>query len=325
MRGLLLFVFLAPLAARAQSWDDLARAAERIDASALPALFWAATAECDRLSDDMLRRQCLGIRLTRGVAATAKTYLVRGDATALLLGEWDASRAGVALTIRGCLACAEPIDVGGARRHVVTRGGVTVDGTQVVAAPIYRGIRRLDDEAAARRWKARVFPRLRLELIVRAPAKPEVWTQGGRSGYFVELLGYRRHDPCDGTVLAAQPVAGTAPVDGSTCEADLPGGGHAPMRVPTSDPPFQLSPEDVRRVLKEVNPAIYQCYDSYGVPGRADVYIDVKNDGTVRFVEVRGAFADTPTGTCVADAVKRARFPRFQRESMQIHYPYLLR
>ena len=324
MRGLLLLLF-APLAARAQPWDDLARAAERIDARDLPALFWAATAECDRLSDDMLGRQCRHIRLTRGVAATGKTYLLGGDAAALVAGEWDADRAGVALTIRGCLACAETIDVGGARRHVVTRGGVTVDGTEVVAASIYRGIRRLDDEAAARRWKARVLPRLRLELIVRAPAKPELWTQAGRSGYFVELLGYRLYDPCDGTVLAAQPIAGPAPVDGSTCEADLPGGGHAPMRVESSEPPFQLSPEDVRRVLKDVNPAVYQCYDSHGVPGRADVYIDVKNDGTVRFVEVRGAFADTPTGKCVSDAVKRARFPRFVRESMQIHYPYLLR
>lgn len=322
MRGLLVF-FLVPLAASAQPWDQLARAAERIEARDLPVLFWAATAECDRLSDDMLRRQCLRIRLTRGVAATGKTYLLRGDAAALVAGEWDAAHAGVSLTIRGCLACAETIDVGGARRHVVTRGGVTVDGTEVVAAAVYRGIRRLDDEAAAKRWKTRVLPRLRLELIVRAPTKPELWTQGGRSGYFVELLGYRLYDPCDGTVLAAQPSAGTASVDGSTCEADLPG--RAPMRVETNEPPFQLSPEDVRRVLKDVNPAVYQCYDSYGVPGRADVYIDIKNDGTVRFVEVRGAFADTPTGTCVGEAVKRARFPRFKRESIQIHYPYLLR
>lgn len=323
MRPLFL-VLVLPIVARAQSWDDLARAADRIDARALPALFWAQSASCDRLGDDMLRRQCRGIRLVRGVAASAKTFLVRADATALEAGAWDAARAAVPLALRGCLACKEPIEVAGERRYVVTRGGVAVDASGVAAAPVYRGLRRVDDEPAAAEVKAHIVPRLRAELIVRPTPKPETWTQAGRSGYFVELVGYRLYDPCDGSVLAASPMSVSAEVDGSTCEGERPTT-RTPMSRESTEPPFQLSVDDVRRVLKDVNPAVYKCYDSYGVPGRADVYLDVKGDGTIRTVEVRGELADTPTGKCVAAAVKQARFPPFKRDSMQIHYPYLLR
>jgi hypothetical protein len=323
MKKLLLLVLL-PVAARAQSWDELSRTAERIDGRALPALFWAQSASCDRVGDDMLRRQCLGIRLVRGVAASAKTFLMRADASALEAGEWDAAKAGVPLTFRGCLACREPIDVGGTRRYVVTRGSIAVDASGVAAAPVYRGLRRAEDETAAAHFKASVLPRLRAELIVRPTAKPETWTQAGRSGYFVELVGYRLYDPCDGSVLAASPLSVSAEVDGSTCEGGAPVA-RTPLSPESTDPPYQLSVDDVRRALKEVNPAVYKCYDNYGVPGRADVFIDVKGDGTVRLVEVRGELAETPTGKCVVAAVKQAKFPRFKRDNMQIHYPFLLR
>jgi hypothetical protein len=317
-------LLLHPLVARAQSWDELARTADRIDGRALPALFWAQSASCDRFRDDMLRRQCLGIRFVRGVAASAKTFLLRAEAAALDAGAFDAARAGVPLTLRGCLACKDPIEVAGERRYVVVRGSVAVDGDGVLAAPVYRGLRRVEDDVAAARFKADVLPRLRAELIVRPTTKPETWTQGGRSGYYVELLGYRIYDPCDGSVLAASPLSVSGEVDGSTCQAEA-AATHAPMSPESAEPPYQLSVDDVRRVLKDVNPAVYKCYDSYGVPGRADVYIDVKGDGSVRFVEVRGELADTPTGKCVAAAVKQAKFPRFQRDSMQVHYPFLLR
>ena len=137
-------------------------------------------------------------------------------------------------------------------------------------------------------------------------------------------VGYRLYDPCDGSVLAASPLSVSAEVDGSTCEGGAPVA-RTPLSPSSTDPPYQLSVDDVRRALKEVNPAVYKCYDSYGVPGRADVFIDVKGDGTVRLVEVRGELAETPTGKCVVAAVKQAKFPRFKRDNMQIHYPFLLR
>jgi len=41
--------------------------------------------------------------------------------------------------------------------------------------------------------------------------------------------------------------------------------------------------------------------------------------------ETRGELSNTPTGACVAAAVREARWPRFRQAPMRLHYPFLLR
>jgi hypothetical protein len=77
--------------------------------------------------------------------------------------------------------------------------------------------------------------------------------------------------------------------------------------------------------MDAIAPQVAVCFDRYGVPGTADVSLEVDADGEVAFADVRGDFADTPTAACVAAAVKIARFPRFARAPMRMHYPFVLR
>jgi len=63
--------------------------------------------------------------------------------------------------------------------------------------------------------------------------------------------------------------------------------------------------------MNAVRPLVLACYERYGVPGTAMVDVRIARSGRVSSVVVRtGTFAGTPTGTCVAKAVRTARFPR---------------
>jgi hypothetical protein len=77
--------------------------------------------------------------------------------------------------------------------------------------------------------------------------------------------------------------------------------------------------------MRDVAADVNRCFESYGVPGTADLWFDLAGDGHVRYAEVRGDLADTPTARCVVAAVKKAEFPPFRRASMQIHHPFILR
>ena len=46
--------------------------------------------------------------------------------------------------------------------------------------------------------------------------------------------------------------------------------------------------------------------------------------GRVTNATVGGQFAGTPVGSCIARAVRGASFPRFQRATFTINYPFRL-
>jgi hypothetical protein len=77
--------------------------------------------------------------------------------------------------------------------------------------------------------------------------------------------------------------------------------------------------------MREVGPDVDRCFEAYGVPGTADLWFELAGDGHVRYAEVRGELADTPTARCVVAAVKQASFPPFRRANMSIHHPFILR
>jgi hypothetical protein len=58
--------------------------------------------------------------------------------------------------------------------------------------------------------------------------------------------------------------------------------------------------------------------------GVATVEITVGSSGRVRSALVTGDFAGTPEGSCVARAVRRARFPQFTQPTFEITYPFSL-
>jgi hypothetical protein len=55
------------------------------------------------------------------------------------------------------------------------------------------------------------------------------------------------------------------------------------------------------------------------------VSVTIGKNGHVSSASVGGSFAGTPTGDCVAKAVKSATFSPFKGSPQSINYPFMLR
>lgn len=277
------------------AWAALALAvasALRIQPADLPGIFWSTGGACPD-GPELAARQCRGIRSERARALAGQTFVVTARDGAL-------ERSADGFTVRGCLDCA------GATAFV-TGGGVTVTGDRVVGPVVYQGHGALPEAA-------------RVDLFFRLDGAV-AWTQEGHRGIAVALVGYRVYDACGGQVVAA---SAATPSDRSDLQ-----GSEACASVPqaaAADPtPVQPTPADIKTAMDAVAPDVDRCFDRYGVPGTADVFVEIGAGGAVTYAETRGAFSESPTGACVASAVSRARFPRYARTPVRIHYPFLLR
>ena len=98
------------------------------------------------------------------------------------------------------------------------------------------------------------------------------------------------------------------------------GGGASDDSLPDS-----LDKGQIVSGMSKVKGRVQGCFDQYKVPGTASVAITISPSGRVSAANVTGQFAGTPTGECVAKAVKTAGFTRFKGAPMSFVYPYLLR
>ncbi len=109
-----------------------------------------------------------------------------------------------------------------------------------------------------------------------------------------------------------------------------------PSRAPSAPPPVTTArpsaPADglpetpdratIQAVLEAVGPAVQACGgDEHGT---ADVDVVIAASGRVTTATVHGPFAGTPIGSCIARAVRGARFPAFAQPHFQVTYPYHL-
>ena len=93
---------------------------------------------------------------------------------------------------------------------------------------------------------------------------------------------------------------------------------------PKTDPslPAQPNREAVQAALLAVRPAVMAC--SASRHGAAPVEVSIGPSGRVRNAVVGGAFAGTPEGSCIARAVRTAKFPAFSAEDFRVTFPYQL-
>jgi len=287
-----------------------AETAVRVQPADLPGILWA-TGASDCTGSDLAVRQCRGIQAERARALGGKTFVAAGDAGAL-------ERIENGYVVRGCLRC-------DAAPAIVTRGSVTVAGDTVVGPELFRGAGPVPPAARVDlyfRLGPRLDPRLGSRLDSRL-GRVDRWTQDGKAGVFVDPVGYRVYDGCHGDLVAASPA--TQAADRDEVSAAACGEGAPATAVASEAAPIQPTAGDVKTAMDAVAPEVARCFDRYGVPGTADVFVEVGGDGDVIYSETRGTFFDTPTGTCVAAAVRQARFPRFLRAPMRLRYPFLLR
>jgi hypothetical protein len=103
-------------------------------------------------------------------------------------------------------------------------------------------------------------------------------------------------------------------------------GKKAPEEPPKPAPPqvklVTLTQSDIVNAMRGVQPRVQACANQYKVPGTAMANISVAAGGKVSSAKVTGKFAGTPTGTCVENAAKAAKFPACQ--SMNFPWPFTL-
>jgi len=334
--GTVFFLVVLAGSARAQdkSFGDLAKGADEIrNPNALAALFWAHSADCSKLPDDLAKRQCEGVRAARLAQIAGTTFMIPGDTAALRVGAYDAKKKGVPITVSNCLACTNALDVDGASRYVVGgKGAVAADGPQVRAPEAYSGVRQFKSADEASKWIEHAVPRLRTQFLVRVPARLETWKKGNVEGFKVDVVGYRVYDPCDGTIVAASPKADALPADKRYCT------GEPVVEQPVDKPevkpepvkprlPSSLDSSDIKQALAPAREAARKCFEVYGVPGMAHFRITISNEGAVVALEQlkRSDFVDTPTGECIAKAIKSVTFPKSRKKETTIDYPFMLR
>lgn len=325
---------LLPGGARGQKFEAASEGAVALTAAGdVAALFWTATVDCAKAGDDLARRQCEGVKASRGEAAAGKLYTVPGEVSGITVGEWDAQKGGLPIVVRGCIACEKSVDIGGVPRYVITRGEVKIDGGVLRGPEIFKGVRKFPDEQAAKKWREKVLPRLKLDLVFKIPARVNAWAEGGAKGFAVDLVAFRVYDPCDGSIMACDPTSGPVKPDRAACGEPEPlEPDQQPDKQPDKQPepkgpelPETLSSHAINKAMQKTRTEVNACFATYGVPGKADLTIEIGNDGKVRKVELRGEFEDTPTGECIVEAVKNTEFPPFKKSSMTINYPFILR
>lgn len=124
---------------------------------------------------------------------------------------------------------------------------------------------------------------------------------------------------------AAEPKRGNSGDDELGALLDGQGGGE--KAAPADDAPAlpeKLSPGDVKTGMAAVKARVQGCYDKYQQAGAVKIKAKIEPDGTVSTAEASGEFAGTDTGTCVANAVKNAKFPKTSGQGLAITYPFVL-
>jgi hypothetical protein len=99
----------------------------------------------------------------------------------------------------------------------------------------------------------------------------------------------------------------TEPAAETTAVADLP-------QTPTR--------EQVTAGFESVREAVLEC--AAGQHGVATIQASIAGSGRVAQALVSGAFQGTPAGSCIARAVRTAKFPSFSQDRLSVSYPFAL-
>ncbi|HKP56446.1 MAG TPA: hypothetical protein VJV78_06995 [Polyangiales bacterium] len=84
----------------------------------------------------------------------------------------------------------------------------------------------------------------------------------------------------------------------------------------------QPSREAVQQVLLAMRPQLESC--AVGRHGAVDAALNIAGSGRVTYTLIRGVFAGTPEGSCMARALRAATFPAFSGPVFKVQFPFAL-
>ena len=195
---------------------------------------------------------------------------------------------------------------------------------------------RSREEAARSRYESGAAPSspprsARARPAYRAPAEPEPVRQRAAGGATTTVSsggGGAAGDTSDPTRAqrgsAATPTQEQAQGEGAASGVPAPTEERPAAEEPPPPANLPVTPDRdaVLAAMRSVQPLVEACAgERHGV---ATVQITVGSSGRVRSALVTGDFSGTPEGSCVARAVRRARFPQFTQPTFEITYPFSL-
>jgi hypothetical protein len=298
---------------------------------------------------DMTRRQCEVVRAYLRNVLQRRTFRSDVETGALMVGPYVQKQGGRTVTLRGCVACSQP--VAGDRRHLVTvRPPAKVTAEELKGLDVTTLKVPHPSAHVGELWERDVGSKLRAEFIGKlgpvwtqrtgkgkvprkgaAPAKGG-WDDGSGEirGLAMNLLGYRVYNRCTGDVLVSSPKAAfKVPVPANQPDCPKPevkvAASQPGVRQPDPSWPYVLSVGEIRRSMDAVRGQVRACYLQFQIPGTAELEIDIGGlDGNVLGVKILGKFEDTPTGDCVTSALGAARFQNFRATAMKVPYNFYL-
>jgi hypothetical protein len=289
---------------------------------------------CDDEKRDIDRARCRATTAYLRRTLPQRTFAFTTDEPGVVaVSDYDAAVKGYHVALAGCVACGKPVTIGaGSEPRLVTLKVPDKDADSLMkAVSISRNTFGFDSLADAKRWLDAERPFLRAEFLFQPQTVGEVWKFGANRGVALKLVGARVYNRCTGDVLVSKPP--------STAMAERPGPGHedptcaakahaATEAAPppaSDDLPLQLTKTLIADSMAKIRPQIFACYQQHKSPGTLELIYVVASNGTVQSVAVGPAFAGTPTGLCVLQAAKDARFPAFKLDQQKFTYPFFLR
>jgi len=107
---------------------------------------------------------------------------------------------------------------------------------------------------------------------------------------------------------------------GRVAAVDEPAGSDAEQPTPSTELD-QPTREQVLNAVRAIAPVVAACGQGQHGPAPARMTVSGAT-GRVSEVSVSGPFAGTPVATCVASAVRGARFPPFRRPTFLVNFPF---
>ncbi|MEO8548651.1 MAG: hypothetical protein ABI678_01710 [Kofleriaceae bacterium] len=311
---------LASHAAHAEdTFEARARGAEKLHR--VEGLVWALTAACDA-GDDVEQRQCKHVREARAKELQTGTWLVDADVDAFDIGPWNAQKKSVSVSLDACIRCTG-VEVDGKTWYVTgnaPNGRPHFEGGRLRPGALYDKAQAFGEEAPAAMW-ARATAKVRVEMVVKLAAKPR-WSDGGKNGLALDVLGFRVITPCDGAIVIAQPASSPVEADKKACPA--PADVAARAEADAGPRAEQLTASMIDEAMQPVVDAAWKCYEHFAVTGKAKLKITVTADGGILKYEQQGDFSNTPTGACIDKALTKAKFQRNKKVKTTVLFPITL-
>ena len=261
---------------------------------------------------------------------------VTDDPAVISVSDYDAAVKGYHVALAGCVACTKAVAIGRAGEpRLITVKVPDKDAESLTkAVSLSRNTFGFDSLPEAKQWLETERPFLRAEFLFQPDAGSTEWTFAGKSGVALKLLGARVYNRCTGDVLVSNPPStGIAdrPMPGHedpTCagaKSPVARSGGADSTAAADEPPPQLTKTLIADAMSKIRPRVFACYKKFQSPGTLELTYMVAGNGTVQSVVVGAAYAGTPTGQCVMEVAKDARFPAFKLDQQKFTYPFFLR